>query len=244
MKKANKKTGQGNAPVVTETKLTVAASREQLDSIFQPGANGYVDVHASKVQWTGQDIADYCVESLAEGAGAYQGAMRRSILVISAAIESDPGVKEGIKAGLEGRWEKQTIAGMMSVAGMLPRFRSLGVDLTAVGDIQGLRDISKTLKDAGDDKRKTGAIVKRLNKGESPRKIKSDLAPVVEEDEDDKGGSDASICETRKIELLKLAKQVKADCGDDAFALKAFALKVLKALGVSLDEPTQEESND
>lgn len=215
--------------------LSTVKTREDIESIFQPNKLGYYDVHTSPIAWTAEDIAQYAVETMEHGQQAYSGAMRKVILTISAACESDPSIIATIKPLLTQRWAEQTVHGILSVAKMLPTFKSAGVDLNNVNDVMGLRDVSKTLKDADGDKRKVNAIVAKLNKGESPRKVKEHFSGGDESAPDP--GHDGSFArKTREDELYKLARAVYKDNEGDDFSLKKIVAGVAGCLHINLNE--------
>lgn len=229
-----------------EVKVSTVKSADDIESVFKPNKLGYFDAHASSIVWTGQDIAMYAFETVEEGQGVYASAMRRAILTISAAITCDDSCAKEIKEALAGKWADQTIAGIMSVAKMLPVFQAAGVDLNNVKDVMGLRDVSKTLKDANGDKRKLNGIVAKLNKGESPRKVKEHYSKSEgDEEENHTGAADSTPAkETRLAELYKMAKAVAKDCEGDAFTCAKIVANVAKSFGVSLTETTNETSED
>lgn len=253
IKHTNNMPKKSNKTAATETNIetvtpVIAVSREDMDSVFQVNDKGYYDVHAIAHQWDASDVVNYVVSVVEEGQGAYQGAMRRGLLAIAAAIESAPEMYPDIKEGLAGKWEKQTVAGIMSCAKMLPIFKSAGVDLNKVRDIYALREVSKALKDAGDkDKpeKVTPAqkkIVAKLNKGEAPRKVKESLdaaaqsgEPEPETPEVSHDGSAAK--ETRRMALLKMAREVfKADYSEDAFAARKLVAEIAGCFRVNLSD--------
>jgi len=253
MKKKTTKNKAGNTGVTTNQNTTVetvtpefvkvstVASAEDIESVFKVNALGYYDAHASSVVWTGKDIAEYAFAQIEEGQQARNSAMRKAILTISAAIKAagDDCVKE-IKEALAGKWADQTIAGILSVAKMLPSFELAGVDISKVGDINALREVNKTLKDAKDGRTKK-AIVSRLNKGMSPRKVKEEFADDSEEGETEGTDDKSAACETRLQELFKMAKAVAKDCGNDHVENMKIVAKLAKVFGVSLTETPNEE---
>lgn len=245
-KKGSKVTTNENPAIVNDTppavEVPVIVSNvkgpEDIEKVFQLNENGFIDVYANDVQWTTQDVADYAVALVASG----QSAMRRAILTVSAAIESDPAIGKDIKPMLEKKWAPQTVAGLLSVAKMLPAFRLAGVNLNNVGDISALREVNKTLKDAGDKEKpnkvtaKQKQIVARLNKGTMPRKVKEEFTPKPEPVK-----SDPAVTDTRKQSLISSAKEYAKDIKTDAFACQKIVAEIAAIFGVSLTEPEATE---
>lgn len=229
-----------------EVKVSTVKSADDIESVFKPNKLGYFDAHASSVVWTGEDIAQYAFDVVNEGQGVYASAMRRAILTISAAIACDESVKDAIKTSLAGKWADQTIAGILSIAKMLPVFQAAGVDLNNVKDVMGLRDVSKTLKDADGDKRKVNAIVAKLNKGESPRKVKEHFTDKPDGDVENEGGaSDPSFAKkTREDALYKLAREVAKDNEGDEFMLRKIVATLAGCLKVNLQDSTIRETTE
>ena len=165
---------QMKANKVKSAPVAIVNEVPSIDSMFQTSSLGYLIAPSSRMidasKITIEDGIGYIVTKLEAG----QSANRQAIL-FAAWIFKTKTIEEGkaFSEKLKARWSGSTIDNLLSIARALPALEKIGLDLNEVNDVYGLREVSKLIK----DEKTSAQAIKLLNAGESPRKVKTTLAP-------------------------------------------------------------------
>lgn len=235
MKATTKKVAQAPARNVA---VEIVSESRAIDALLTQTEAGYLAADAKIQDVPTADLVSFTIEKLK----AQQGALRLACLFTGALFKTCGKEKFALYAdGLTVNWGGMA-KDVLSIGKALPALEAIGLKLTQVSDIYGLREVRKIL--LGDDKAATKKAVALLNEGRSPRKVKQAVqgekpeagnnpkpeAPVPEVDK-------SAVAETQ---LLVAAERVASTIDHDArvklamqviakLKLAGYALQKLKA---------------
>ena len=156
--------------------LKIVREAVSIESMFKRNSLGYLESGKASNDISVEDSVGYVVSKLESG----QSAVREAILFSGWLFKTRP--EEESKAfadKLKDKWSGSTIPNLISISKSLGLFESKGLSIANVRDLYGLRECSKLLK--GDETSKQAVAL--LNKGESPRNVKTKLSPKAEREE-------------------------------------------------------------
>lgn len=150
-----------------KAKTTLVREPSTIDQLLKRNELGYL---TGSAEISVEDSVGYVVSKLESGTSA----MREAILLTGFVFKTKTAEEsKKFEDSLKSRWTGSTVPNLISIAKQLAKFEEVGLDLTMVKDLYGIRDCAKLLKSEEHGEQ----AVALLNSGEAPRAVQKKLAP-------------------------------------------------------------------